>query len=116
MSEVGKGKPPKEHQFKPGQSGNPAGKSSEQKRRELANAARATELQEKMLEILARELEGEVSAGVITNASLRLLSDAQERGFGKPAQAVDHTSSDGSMSPTRVEIVPVSADHDDSED
>ena len=26
MSEVGKGKPPKEHQFKPGQSGNPAGK------------------------------------------------------------------------------------------
>lgn len=25
MSEVGKGKPPKEHQFKPGQSGNPAG-------------------------------------------------------------------------------------------
>lgn len=26
MSEVGKGKPPVEHQFKPGQSGNPAGK------------------------------------------------------------------------------------------
>lgn len=26
MGEVGKGKPPKEHQWKPGQSGNPAGK------------------------------------------------------------------------------------------
>lgn len=26
MSEVGRGKPPVEHQFKPGQSGNPAGK------------------------------------------------------------------------------------------
>ncbi len=37
--EVGRGKPPKEHQFKPGQSGNPAGAPPKRKRKGIDVAA-----------------------------------------------------------------------------
>lgn len=33
-----------------------------------------------------------------------------DRGYGKPSQALDHTSSDGSMTPTRIELVALTAD------
>ena len=50
--EVGKGKPPKEHQFKPGDVGNPGGKTSEQRKLEIANAERATRIRGRFLEAL----------------------------------------------------------------
>lgn len=38
-----------------------------------------------------------------------------DRGYGRPPQSLDHTSSDGSMSPpSRIELV--APGHDDSED
>ena len=45
------------HRFQPGQSGNPGGKTSEQRQREMRNAEMATRLQEYLLEREVRAIE-----------------------------------------------------------
>lgn len=104
--------------FQPGQSGNPGGKSSEQKRREMRNAEMATRLQEFLLEreigAIEEPANPEASAAVraalsevlspsqlatvlsalgigLTNERLKLIKDAQDRGLGAPTQTVDNT-------------------------
>lgn len=108
MSKVGYGVPPKETQFQPGQSGNPGGKSSEQRRLEIENAERATRLHNRMLAALENELAEAEEAGdhaaikMINMNILRLLKDAQDRGLGQPEQLVDHRSRDKSMTPQTI--------------
>lgn len=117
MSEVGYKNPPKENQFKPGESGNPGGKTPEQKALEIANAEAATRLHQKMLAALERQLEDADDLDTIKSINaniLKLTKDAQDRGLGAPVQLVDNTSSDGSMTPNRVELVAKS--NDDSAD
>jgi hypothetical protein len=101
--------------WEPGESGNPGGKSSEQKRREMRNAEMATRLQEAMLEReiallgapidtrhpdLVAALKGVLSDKQIevivshidlalTNERLKLIKDAQDRGLGSPQQHVE---------------------------
>lgn len=101
--------------FEPGVSGNPGGKTSEQKRREMRNAEMATRLQEFLLEreIAAIEEPASVEASQIvretlrdvlspsqlatvlstlnvalTNERLKLIKDAQDRGLGAPTQTL----------------------------
>ena len=50
MSEVGYKKPPVETQFGAGQKANPQGKTSEQRKAEIANAEKATLLRGRMLD------------------------------------------------------------------
>ena len=93
MPDVGYGKPPKHTQFKPGQTGNPGGKTSEQKRLELENAERAIRIRSKGLVALETLLEGMSEAeitGILLDAqALKLLKDSEDRGLGAPVQSMD---------------------------
>ena len=96
-------------QFKPGVSGNPGGKSSEHRKAEVRAAEAAAKVQADLVEALARVVS---SAGDdaekldhIRSDVLKLLKDAQDRGFGAPVQQIDNTSSDGSAAPSVIKIV-----------
>jgi hypothetical protein len=99
--EVGKGKPPVHAQFKPGQSGHPGGKTSEQKRMEMANAEAAMRIRARALQAveakLAESSTDEAIGMLVEAAMLKLLKDSEDRGLGAPVQAV--TNPDGSLKP-----------------
>lgn len=104
--EIGKGKPPKHTRFKPGEVGNPGGKTSEQKRLEMRNAEAAMRIRERILRAAeARLVEcstEEVLAEFVEAAMLKLLKDSEDRGLGAPVQ--DLRSGDGSLSPQQIII------------
>jgi hypothetical protein len=104
--EVGRGKPPKHAQFKPGNKAG-LGKTSEQKLLELRNAEAAMRIRERILRAAeARLVEcstEEVLAEFVESAMLKLLKDSEDRGLGAPLQ--DIRSGDGSMTPQIVERV-----------
>ena len=88
--------PSPETRFKPGVSPNPGGKTSEQRRLEVENAERATRLRNKMLTALEQSLsEGGNAAELVEAAVLKLLKDAEDRGFGAPTATVEHSGKDG---------------------
>lgn len=98
--EVGKGKPPKHTRF--GQpNGNPNGKTSEQKRLELANAEAAMRIRARALHAIEAKLTEcsteEAIEMLVEAAMLKLLKDSEDRGLGSPVQ--DLRSGDGSMTP-----------------
>jgi hypothetical protein len=99
--EVGKGKPPKHTRFGAGNNANPAGKTSEQKRLEYANAEAAMRIRERILRAAeARLVEcstEEVLAEFVEAAMLKLLKDSEDRGLGSPVQAI--TNPDGTLAP-----------------
>ena len=107
MGEVGHGKPPKHTQFgQPG--GNIPGKTSAQRKAEIANAEKATKIRGKLLNAIdAAAGDGELTDAdtralkLIEAAVLKLIKDSEDRGLGTPQQSVtvDNTSSDGTMSP-----------------
>jgi len=101
--EVGKGKPPKNRQFgQPG--GNAPGKTSEQKRAEMASAEAAMRIRARILQAAEARLSElsteEIVKEYVEAAMLKLLKDSEDRGLGAPVQA--HTSPDGSMTPVFV--------------
>jgi hypothetical protein len=104
--EIGYGKPPEGRPFAPGQSGNPGGKTSAQKKLEMENATLAQQAKNRFLRALvalqAEQSTEEVLAGMTGADLLRLIKDAEDRAHGTPKQAVDVTSSDGSMTPKGV--------------
>lgn len=94
------GPPPEEHKWKPGQSGNPGGKTSEQKRREMENAELATKARGRFLAALNKalgefdhdQLDAKAAGKVLARMSpdvMRLLTDAENRGLGTPKQSVE---------------------------
>ena len=93
--EVGRGKPPKHTQFKPGNRAG-LGKTSEQKRLELANAEAAMRIRERILRAAEAKLvecsTDDVLSQFVEAAMLKLLKDSEDRGLGAPVQPVDHTS------------------------
>jgi len=104
--EVGKGKPPKHGQIKPGEARNPGGKTSEQRKSEVKAGELAAQIQMRMLEALNNAVlhDDAQSLQAIAADPLRLIKDAMDREFGTAVQKVDNTSSDGSMAPTRIVI------------
>jgi len=105
--EVGKGKPPKQHQFKPGEVHNPGGKSSLQATLERRNAEAALRIRARALHAVESKLvecsTDEAVALLVDAAMLKLLKDSEDRGLGAPVQA--HTSPDGSMTPAPTQII-----------
>lgn len=96
--------PSPENQFKKGRSGNPSGKTSEQKTQEYRNAEAAIALRGKMLEALGAVLSDMQPEQILERLdpnSLKLLKDAEDRGLGAPVQPI--TSPDGSMTPKPVD-------------
>jgi hypothetical protein len=118
---IGKGNPPKHTRFKPGQSGNPGGVSSERKRLLNEAAERAARIMARQLEALEGLMnehpeKERIVSELITADIHRIVKDALDRVDGTPRQSVDMTSSDGSMSPpSRIVIEAAHAD-DGSED
>ena len=79
--------------FAPGQSGNPVGKTSAQRKLEVENAERATRIRNKMLLALESDLDGSFATGIpamasVTGDMLRLIKDAEDRGLGAPKQTI----------------------------
>ena len=106
-SEVGYKRPPKHSQFVVGSNPNPQGKTSAQRKMEIANAEKATRIRGTLLDAVIEATEnGNVSLDLIEAAMLKLLTDSENRGLGTPKQTVDNTSSDGSMTPVnKIELV-----------
>lgn len=72
---------------------------------EIANAEMATRIRNKLLSELSELIESAKGAKAIAEIRgdvLKLLKDSEDRGFGAPKQELDHTSTDGSMSPVNI--------------
>jgi hypothetical protein len=100
--------------WQPGQSGNPGGKTSEHRKAEIRAAELAAKVQLDLVEALSNTLDAaagdEEKLTSIKADVLKLLKDAQDRGYGSPKQSIDMESPDGSLTPPSVvQIVPVSA-------
>lgn len=96
------------------------GQTSEVTKVTIANAEAATRIRERLLratEAQLVELSTEDVMALIEPAMLKLLADSEMRGFGSPQQAVDHTSSDGTMTPKDTSAAVLAAlnrKHDDA--
>lgn len=103
--------------FKPGQSGNPAGKSKAQAEREAKTSEIASIVTHMGLSKLQEKLEnGEIDpVDILTGDILRFIKEAQDRAHGTPGQSINHTSDDGTMTPpATVALVPMPLPDDDS--
>ena len=99
--EVGHGKPPRNRRFGEPE-GNLPGRTSEQRKAEIANAEKATMVRGLLLDAAIENidiLDAASRMDHINAAMLKLLTDSETRGLGAPTQHVDNTSSDGSMTP-----------------
>lgn len=91
--------------WKKGQSGNPGGKSPGQRAAEIEAARIAAELRLKALSTLQDKMDKRKSITdddlmlLLNPGTLKLFKDSEDRAHGTPAQSVNHTSDDGSMSP-----------------
>lgn len=119
MSDVGYGKPPEHTKWKPGQSGNPGGKSSAHRQAEVRAAELAAqtrlELVEAFAALMADQATPEQKYALVNSDALKLLKESEDRGFGTPKSSLDLSSDDGTMSPpSRVELVAVSSKSTDA--
>ena len=79
--------------LQPGESGNPKGKTSEQKRNEMRAAELATKLRLAALEAQWRQVESNPgSSPEVTTGNLRMWKDAEDRGLGAPVNRLEHRS------------------------
>jgi len=113
--DVGYKKPPKGKPFEPGQSGNPGGKTSQQRALEIANAERATKIRARMLEALEGMMnehpeKESIVADLIKSDFLRLIKEAEDRGLGTPVQSVNVESPNGTMTPKGVDLSKLSTE------
>lgn len=78
--------------FKPGNPGNPGGKTKGQRKAEIKAAEIAAELRLKALSALLEKIEsGEIEAReLIDPATLKLFKDSEDRAFGTPDQSIKH--------------------------
>jgi hypothetical protein len=95
--------PSHETRFKPGVSGNPSGRSSE----ELIAMNEAAKISANLRLTALSCLQGKVDAGedlleYLDSNILNLFKQSEDRAHGTAQQHVDNTSKDGSMTPTRI--------------
>jgi hypothetical protein len=102
--------------FKPGQSGNPGGVSSERKRLLNEAAERAARIVARQLEaiegIMNEHPEKERILDLVNADIHRLVKDVIDRADGTARQSVDHTSSDKSMTPQQIVLRAAKPDAD----
>lgn len=86
--------PSRDNQFKPGQSGNPGGKTAAQRKAEVEASEIAATLRLRMLKALERKITDganlEDFAQHIDTATLKLFKDSEDRAFGTPDQSIKH--------------------------
>ena len=106
--------PSPETRFQPGNSGNAAGKTSAQRKRELSNAERATKLRERFLKAVEKSLDGAADSSAaallaITGDMLKLLKDSEDRGLGTAKQSIDLGSDPDRPMVSRIDPTKLSA-------
>jgi hypothetical protein len=100
-------KDPKDTQFKKGVSGNPGGKSKAQRANELKAAEISAKLRLKALASMQamfsdKDIGPDDLDLLLSTGALNLFKQSEDRAHGTPKQSVDNTSSDGSMTPTKI--------------
>ena len=83
--------------FKPGESGNPGGKTSEQRKAEVEAAELAAKAQRAMLEALTQHIADDPAAALeaIKGDPLKLIKDAMDRAYGTATNKTEHTGAGG---------------------
>lgn len=83
--------------FQPGQSGNPGGKTAEQRKAEVEAAEIAATLRLGALRKLAERIaNGEIDPDeIVTGDNLRLFKDSEDRAHGTPKASVEATGAEG---------------------
>jgi hypothetical protein len=102
--------PAPEYRWKPGQSGNPGGINSETHRLIKDSAEKAARLQNLLIEGVLAKIEmvqPEAREELLRADINKIIGDALDRHLGKATQPIDNTSSDGTMTPTVINLVPV---------
>jgi hypothetical protein len=94
-------------QFVKGVSGNPGGKSKAQRADEMKAAEISAKMRLKILTSMqvkfnANDFTDEDYAVLLSAGALKLFKDSEDRAFGSPQQHVDNTSTDGTMTPTKI--------------
>jgi methylase of polypeptide subunit release factors len=94
-------------QFVKGVSGNPGGKTKAQRADELKAAEISAKMRLKILTSMQAKFEADeiIHADyelLLSTGALKLFKDSEDRAHGTPKQYVDSTSSDGSMTPTKI--------------
>lgn len=87
--------PSPEHQFKPGQSGNPGGKTSEQRKAEVRAAELSALLRVQMLEEMAEAVAEGRALDHLKADALRLFKDSEDRAHGTPTNKNEHAGAGG---------------------
>lgn len=91
--------------FQPGQSGNPGGKTKEQRAAEVKAAEDAAILRAMMTASLLEKVKaGADVASLIDPAVLRLLKDSEDRAHGTPKQSVEQSGPDGQAIPISLNV------------
>lgn len=83
--------------FQPGQSGNPGGKTAEQRKLEVEAAEMAARLRHKMLKALTEAAEAGDAATLdqIKGDVLRLIKDSEDRAHGTPKATTEMSGPEG---------------------
>lgn len=93
------------------------GKTSAQREAEYAAAEKAAILRDKALSSIMEKVNaGHDVLELIDANTLKLFKDSEDRAHGTPKQAVDHTSSDGTMTPKPTAFTFEGVKPDDSGD
>jgi hypothetical protein len=87
--------------FAPGQSGNPGGKTSAQRKLEVENAEKATRIHAALLDQFIKLIEEGEQVALEANL-LKLVKDAQDRGLGAPKQT---TELEGNVSIRTIKLI-----------
>lgn len=105
--------PPAHSRFKKGQSGNPGGITSEQRKAEIRNAELATKIRTRLLEAVNATLQEDTSTAAalerIEGNILKLIKDSEDRGLGAPKSSVDLSNEDGSLKPQPIQEAVIAA-------
>jgi hypothetical protein len=97
--------PSPETRFQPGESGNPGGKTSEQRKLEIENAERATRIAGKLLVALDDAMADGAQLNLIGPAVLKLIKDSQDRGLGTPKQSILHGNDPDNPMPQPINML-----------
>lgn len=84
--------------FKKGESGNPGGKTAEQRLAEVKAAEISARLRLKMLEALDGDDFGDILERLDAN-TLKLFKDSEDRAHGTPKATTEHSGPDGGPIP-----------------
>jgi hypothetical protein len=100
--------------FQPGQSGNPGGKTAEQRRLEVEAAEMAAQLRHKMLTALVNATGDDATTlEAIKGDILRLIKDSEDRAHGTPKATTELGGIDGGDIKSSVTVKIIGADDAD---